>query len=409
MSSVQTMKSPSLFRIYFIAGISSLLISYLAIWVRFINDPVERTGSDFIAFYSAGRVAEEEGAAHVYDPSFQQDIQEEQVGFSLVPGQVLLYNHLPFLIPILRTVAGADYVGSFYRWIFLLIALYITGIMLLSQVLNDAGVDSRMTQLAGIGSFLFLPLFFSLMNGQDTAFLFLGASIWMYGLFSGKETIAGLGLSLTTIRPHIALILALPMLFSYRKVFWGFVLGSGILALFSFSILGIAGTRDFIDILVVSAGGEWYGMKQFAMFNLIGLLMRASPWLEADAIRLLGWVVYGIAIIGLCILWIRNKDLQDGKIGLTITLALFAVPHLHFHDLALLLIPIYEIVRLTSKHGGLKTSIAAVLPIAISLLLLLSNATPFLQYTVPYLIMLALAGYPHYLKHKSPITAPHQS
>jgi len=403
------MKSPSLFRIYFIAGISSLLISYLAIWVRFIDDPVERTGSDFIAFYSAGRVAEEKGAAHVYDPSFQQDIQEEQVGFSLVPGQVLLYNHLPFLIPILRTVAGADYVGSFYRWIFLLIALYITGIMLLSQVLNDAGVNSRMTQLAGIGSFLFLPLFFSLMNGQDTAFLFLGASIWMYGLFSGKETVAGLGLSLTTIRPHIALILALPMLFSHRKVFWGVALGSGLLAVFSLSILGMQGTREFIDILLISAGGEWYGMKQFEMFNLIGLLMRTSPWLGADVIRLLGWVVYGIAIISLCILWARNKDLQDGKIGLTVALALFAVPHLHFHDLALLLIPIYEIVRLTAEHGGLRTSTATGLPIAISLLLLLSNSSPFLQYTVPYLIMLVLAGYPHYLKYKSPITAPHQS
>src|SRR3972149_4511659 len=162
MSSVQTMKSPGLLRIFFIASISSLLISYLALWVRFINDPVERTGSDFIAFY-------------------------------------------------------------------------ITGFMLLSRLLKDAGVDSRMTQLAGIGSFLFLPLFFSLMNGQDTAFLFLGAAIWMYGLFSGKETVAGLGLSLTTIRPHIALILALPMLFSHRKVFWGVVLGAGLLAVFSLS------------------------------------------------------------------------------------------------------------------------------------------------------------------------------
>ena len=409
MSSVQTMKSPSLFRIYFIAGISALLISYLAIWVRFINDPVERTGSDFIAFYSAGRVAEEEGAAHVYDPSFQQDIQEEQVGFSLVPGQVLLYNHLPFLIPILRTVAGADYVGSFYRWIFLLIAIYITGIMLLGQVLNDAGVDSRMTQLAGIGSFLFLPLFFSLMNGQDTAFLFLGASIWMYGLYSGKETFAGLGLSLTTIRPHLALILALPMLFSHRKVFWGFALGSGLLAVFSLSILGLEGTREFIDILLISAGGEWYGLKENAMYNLIGLLTRASPWLEAGLIRLLGWIVYAIAIISLCILWAKNRIQENGHVRLTVTLALFAVPHLHFHDLALLLIPIYELIRSSMRSGGLKTSIAIGLPIASSLLFLISNATPFLQYTAPYLIMLALAGYPHYLTYKSPVTTPHQS
>jgi len=403
------MTSSSLHRIFIIAGIASLFLSYLGIWISLINDPVQRTGSDFIHFYSAGRIAQDKGISHVYDLALQQDYEEEQVGFPLAQGQVLPYNHLPFLIPILQIIVTANYVHSFYKWVLIMIVLYIISIIVLCQVLRRTGVDQRATLIPAIGGFLFLPVFFSIMNGQDTAFLFLGASIWMYGLFSGKETIAGLGLSLTTIRPQIALILALPMLFSYRKVFLGFILGSGILALFSFSILGIAGTRDFINILFVSAGGEWYGMKQFAMFNLIGLLMRNLPWMEADFIRLLGWVVYGSAIIGLCILWNRKKDLQDGKIGPTIALALFASPHLHFHDLALLLIPIFEIVRLTAKRGGLKSSIATALPIAISLLLLLSNISPVLQYTVPYLIMLVLAGYPHYQNYENPITAPHQS
>lgn len=403
------MKSSRLLRIFFIAGLVSLFISYLGIWVRFISDPVERTGSDFIAFYSAGRVAQDDGAAHVYRPLSQQQIQEEQVGFPLAPGQVLLYNHLPYLIPVLRLIVSADYVGSFYRWTFLLIALYVTGLMFLSQVLKDAGLDSRRTLLAGIGGFLFLPLFFSLMNGQDTAFLFLGAAIWIYGLLSGKEIVSGLGLSLTTVRPHIALILALPMLFSYRKAFLGFLLGSGILALFSFLILGIDGTREFIDILFLSAGGEWYGMKESAMYNLIGLLVRTMPWLGANTIRLVGWAIYIIAVIGLCILWTRHKNLQGGKIGLTVILALLTVPHLHFHDLALLLIPVYELMRSIARTGGVRIPIAIALPIAISLVLLLGNIAPLLQYTLPYLIMLALAGYSYSRDYETPVRAPHQS
>lgn len=409
MYSIQAMKSSSLLRIFFITAIASLFISYLGIWTRFINDPVERTGSDFIAFYSAGRVAQGQGMAHVYDPLSQQDIQEEQVGFSLVPGQVLLYNHLPFLIPILRSIVGEDYIESFYKWICLLILLYLTAILVLSRVLKEAGFDYRTTLLAGIGSFLFLPLFFSLMNGQDTAFLFLGASIWMYGLFSGKETVAGIGLSLTTIRPHIALILALPMLFSHRKVFWGFMLGSGMLAFFSLLILGIEGTQEFVNILLISAGGEWYGMKENAMYNLIGLLVRTVPSLEESTIRKISWGAYGIAILGLCILWGKNRDGQGGQLGLTVTLALFFAPHLHFHDLTLLLIPIYELIHTSSQNRQLETSIVMVLPITSSLLLLISNGSPYLQYTIPYLIMLALAGYPYHLKHKVPVTTPHRS
>ncbi|HVF25034.1 MAG TPA: glycosyltransferase family 87 protein [Anaerolineales bacterium] len=398
------MQTSGIRRVFVIAGIVSLFVSYLGIWIRFINDPVERTGSDFIAFFSAGRVAQNEGTAHVYDLNLQQEIQEHEVGFALVPGQVLLYNHLPFLIPILQAIVGPNYVTSFYLWVFLLISLYATGLLFLSRSLKDKEFASRDIRLAGVGSLLFLPLFFSLINGQDTALLFLGAAIWVYGLLSGKEMLAGFGLGLTTVRPHISIILALPMLFRYRKTFVGFVLGAGGLALLSILILGMEGTTEFINLIRISASGEWYGMKENAMFNLIGLLTRMLPGLGATVIRTIGWIVYGVTIIALCIFWARSTGLKCGKIGLTITLALFAVPHLHFHDLTLLLIPVYELIRSSTENARFKTSMATILPIAISLLLLLGNISPLLQYTFPYLIMLALAGYPYCPKHEVPIS-----
>lgn len=403
-SKIDFMPSASIRRIFLIAGIASLVISYLGIWIRFINDPVERTGSDFIAFYSAGRVAQSNGLTNVYKPLLQQQIQQEEVGFPLVQGQVLLYNHLPFLIPILRTIVSTNYVASFYRWIILLMALYIAGITILGRVIQQTGIEKSSILPTGIGAFLFLPVFFSLMNGQDTAFLFLGTAIWAYGLLSGKEFLAGLGLSLTTVRPHVALVLAIPMLFRYGKVFLGFLLGSGTLALLSVSIIGLDGTREYIDILLISSGGEWYGMKEYAMYNLIGLLTRAAPQLGAGAIRTLGWIVYGIAIIGLCILWFKARNSKEKLIGLTVTLALFAVPHLHFHDLALLLIPIYQLIRISRDTRNL-----TVLPIVLSLLLLLANISPFLQYSIPYLMMAALAGYPYYLESKNATVPPNSS
>ncbi|HXQ37706.1 MAG TPA: hypothetical protein VN843_27100, partial [Anaerolineales bacterium] len=126
-SKMEFMEAASLRRVFIITGIASLFVSYLGIWFRFINDPVERTGSDFIAFYSAGRVAQKEGMENVYNPVLQQQVQQQEVGFQLVQGQVLLYNHLPFLLPILQTLVNTSYVASFYRWVILLIALYIGG------------------------------------------------------------------------------------------------------------------------------------------------------------------------------------------------------------------------------------------------------------------------------------------
>jgi len=392
-----------------IAGLVSLFVSYLGIWMRMISDPVERTGADFIHFYSAGRIAQSQGATRVYDLSLQQRVQEEQVGFPLVPGQVLPYNHIPYLIPILKTIMTPDYIVSFYRWDLIMILLYISGAIILSLLLKQVDMNKGSISITAIGSILFLPVFVSLMNGQDTAFLFLGAAIWMYGLVSGKEYLAGAGLSLTTVRPHIALILALPMLFRHRKVFLAFALSAGSLVLLSVLILGVNGLREFINVLLITAGGEWYGTKQYAMFNLIGLLTRTAPWLQADTIRTIGWAVYGMITFLLCILWARTKDLQTGQIGLTVILALFSVPHLHFHDLALLLIPIYDLIRSSNREGQIKTSIATALPVAISLILLLSNVSPPLQYTIPYFIMFALAAWPYYAKRESSIIAQRQS
>ena len=167
-------------RTLIIAGVTSLFLSYLGIWSRFINDPAERTGSDFIAFYTAGRIAQNQGAEYVYDPRLQQEVQQEEVGFPLAPGQVLLYNHLPFLIPLLRMVVSADYVASFYRWVTFLLTLYVAGVIVLSRVLREMAIDRAPVFLTTIGALLFLPLFFSLINGQYTAILFLGTAVWVY-------------------------------------------------------------------------------------------------------------------------------------------------------------------------------------------------------------------------------------
>jgi len=405
---MQNLGRLTLRRIALFTSILSLIISYAGIWVRLINSRAERTGADFIHFYSAGRIAQEYGISHVYNLDLQQNYEEEQVGFALVPGQVLPFNHLPYIVPILKLIVSTDYVGSFCRWDLLIICLFIAGIVILGLGLKQAGIDRNSILLSGIGAFLFLPVFVSLQNGQDTALVFLGASIWVYGLLSKRDMLAGVGLSLTTTRPHISLMLAIPMVIRYRKVFLGFLFSAGILATLSVFLLGAFGTREFIDVLLLTAGGNWYGTHQEAMLNLIGLLLRTHP-LNAGILRMAGWIFYGVAIIILCVLWSRKRDLQDGRLGLTITLAIFAVPHLHFHDLSLLLIPVYELIRLGARDGRPRKEIAVILPIAISILLLVSNAAPLLRYSVPYLIMFGLAVYPYYSNLKLSTATQHRA
>src|SRR5215216_176008 len=108
-------------------GTSSLLIIYLVWWGRMIGDPVERSGADFIALYSAGRIAQAHGFASIYDIELQQKIEQEVVGFQLAEGHVLLYNHMPYLVPLLTLVSNDNYVESFKRWVLVLISIYLIG------------------------------------------------------------------------------------------------------------------------------------------------------------------------------------------------------------------------------------------------------------------------------------------
>jgi Glycosyltransferase family 87 len=377
-------------RVFVIAGLASLAVVYVALWMRMITDLSERTGSDFIVFFTAGRIAQTDGSVHIYEPELQQDIQQAEVGFPLVPGQVLLYNHVPYLIPILAVVVNGNYVASFIRWVVLLLVLGAGSVSILVGFLWQVGWRRADVWVAAAGMLAFFPFFVSLMNGQDTAFTFLGLCLWLVGLLTGLDWLAGLGLALTSIRPHVTVLLAVPFLFKRRKVFGWFCVGALVLGLVSLLSVGFAGMRGFLDLLLVSAGGGWYGLKEQVMVNLVGLLWRIAPGLGGNSIHMIGWVVYGLTLVGLCVLWVRSREIDERVIGLAVTVSLFASPHLHYHDLALLLLPLVAALLVLVRRGFLHTPNASLVPLAISLLLLFGSLIPGVKYNLPYLIMLLI-------------------
>jgi len=384
------MKRISIRRVFVLAGLMTLVVVYAILWLQMISSRAERTGTDFIVFFTAGRISQTNGFAHVYEPLYQQAVQQAEVGFQLAQGQVLLYNHVPYLIPILKILISGNYVASFYRWAALLLALCSASVILLAGVLQRAGWRRAEGWLAAAGMLTFFPLFVSLLNGQDTAFTFFGLCLYLVGFLTGRDWLAGLGLALTSIRPQVTVFLAVPFLFRKRKVFVWCCVAAGVLGVLSLVILGVEGMHGFLNLLLVSAGGEWYGLKEPLMVNLVGLLWRVTPWLGATNIHWIGWSVYGGTLIGLCILWARSRVITEKQIGLAVVLAVFAVPHLHYHDLTLLLVALASALIILVRGGFLRTEKAALVPLALSLALLFSNFVPVLKLNFPYLVMLLL-------------------
>ena len=376
---------------FILAGVAILISVYLFVWKMETADSNIYYTLDFNAFYTAGKIAKDEGASSVYNLEKQLHVQMTLQDRDIVPNELLSYNHVPFLIPLLREITNENFIASFARWAIILLAINIGCAIILLKNFLDFSRMERVVAASGI--ILFYPSIVSILKGQDSVIMLFGASLWMIGLIQKKDKMAGLGLALVTVRPHIALALAIPFIFRRRKVFLWFAIGASILALFSIALIGIEGALDFIQLLTISSRGEGFQLHPQIMFNLVGVLVRRFPSIPYNTLEIIAWLSFCISIVGTSILWRRSDEIGEAHIATMVILSLFTAPHLHHHDLALLLLPILANLRIFVLEKKIKTINASVIPLSISLALFVNNHLPS-RYPLLYLFMLILAILP---------------
>jgi hypothetical protein len=370
-------------RVLIASSLASLILSYSLLWWRAINNPVEFTGSDFITYYTIGSIGRQYGLDRVYDFELQKAVEERVVGFEVAPENVLPHNHLPFLNPVLVLLVIAtngNYILGFIVWNIILIGLYLTSVFI---ILNTETVTIERSTLNIASFMLFFPNFVSLLNGQDTALLVLGAAALFFGVLNRKEWAAGLGLALMTVRPHIALLLAIPFLFKERKVWWWFCAGALVLVLISIIPLGLTGLRDFYNIMLDTA----LKSRETAMINFIGLGRRLAPTIDPSIIRGIGWFLFFTAMIVLSVAWKLSNKLDGQLLGLAILAGLFFAPHLVYHDLAILIFPLMVSLSIWFERKSIQQEHIPLALLVISVILLLSFAWEVTMFIFPYLLM----------------------
>jgi hypothetical protein len=372
------------------AGLLSLALIYIVLWISMIHDPKQRTGSDFIGFYSFGRIAQTQGFENIYNVKAQENIEEAVVGFQVIPE---FYTHVPFIAVLADLIVDSNYINSFVRWAIVLLFLNAASSYLLLQPLRERDFGKEETFILFAGIFLFFPAFSAFMNGQDDAILLLGLAFWLWGMLSEKPFLAGLGLSLTIVRPQTALFLAIPFLFKQRKVLWGFALGGMILVIISWALIKTEGMINFINSLKVIESTIWIEPHTLDMPTISGMIRRNFKVIDVTLLRNLIWGCYLAGIIGFCIAWHRSKEILEKHIGLLALFSILLVPYAHYHDLVILLVPIVCLIRVLSSRKIIGTGLLSILPLIVSLIALVGFAGPgYLKFPLIYFVMLIL-GY----------------
>jgi hypothetical protein len=152
-------------------------------------------------------------------------------------------------------------------------------------------------------------------------------------------------------------------------------------------LVGWNGLVDFFRVLLVS--GQGYGFDIDIMITLMGAILRIFPDIDLGLFNILGYSGYSLAILFLCFLWARSHAIEFKHIGLAVLFSMVFSPHIHSHDLSLLLIPALGAATTLAGYKALSKKYAALLPLCASVLLAL-NDIPSTK-VITYLLMLALA------------------
>ena len=382
------MKKVNFRRVFLIAIIISLILSYSILWYRTITIPAQFTGTDFVPFFVTAQITRNEGSSYIYDIQLQQKYEEKLAGFDIQLEDVRIYLNPPFVVPLVNLIVVPDFVNSLILWELMMVLFILLAIGFL-YLLIRANFSRKIVVIFIVGIFLFFPGFKSVVIGQNSAILLLGASLWVYGLLTNKDWVAGLGLVIMTVRPHIALPLALPFLFKRKCIWWWFLLGTTLLAVFSLIFVGMDGILGFIKILFISVNAANTTTGEANMFNLIGVLIRMFPNGPVIIFRWLGWGVYLTSMIILCVIWFKSAEIKLKQIGLAVLITTFSAPHIHMHDLILWAIPLITLLLYTIQHDEY-TFWAASLPWWISFAFLICFFSPILEAIIPYIIYFLL-------------------
>lgn len=304
---------------------------------------------DFSIFYTAGQMLRRGDAHILYDSDAQLALQREFVKESFIRKGPLPYNHPPFEALVYLPLAYLPYSSAYFLALLVNLATLAAGIYIVQPWLGN--IRERFPILFVLVPLAFFPMFYSLIQGQDSVFLWAIYCLAYSEFRRKRELTAGLLLGLGLFKFHLVLPFAFVLMLCG---YWRSLVGIAISASVEFAVsLKIVGWNELLYyprfILTINRQLHRGVIVPENMPNLRGLLTGwpiLSPpprWLEAALLLLslgvLIWAAYR---------WNPRKvhDVTAWNMGFSLALiATFLVGyHSYTYDMSFLLLPILLII-----------------------------------------------------------------
>jgi hypothetical protein len=267
----------------------------ILIWLGMdsVTNPDLFSGDDFVEYWAAGRLNITGG--NPYDPA-QLHPLELQTG--LIEGDPVLWWSPPWVLSIMLPFSYPNYALSRTLWMVLSIIIIF---ICLTQLWNLYGGKNQYRWMAWILGFTFIPILDGLKKGQTSALLLLGLVGFLYFIQHRKYLLAGVFISLLTVKPHILYLFFLAViLWTIDQRKWRVIVGIFLSLLLMTAITWIANPKvlnQFIFALIHTPPAD-------LATPTIGGLLRFIFGVEKFWLQFLAPL---LGVIWLLIYWIRKR------------------------------------------------------------------------------------------------------
>lgn len=319
-----------------------LLLVYAAVFYQ-LRRQLFGGYSDFISFYTAGKILQRGAGHQLYDLDVQYGIQREVAPNVKIRSAALPFVRLPFEAWLFLPFAYLPYRAAFISWNLFSCGCLLGTVVILRREIPELRRFSLAFTFASVLSYF--PVFVTILQGQDSILLLM-IYVLAYKLLSENSYFAsGMILGLGIIK--FPLVLPFLILFIVRKklsVLSGFVVSSLLLLGISVATVGVSTAASYPKFLLsIDRVAMGVNVPQ-DMPNLRGLL---SVFPQAKLTHTMDAALLALLSLLLVIFAVRNwqPGSHNGRAGLRLGFSLNLVItilvsyHCHSFDLCLLGLP----------------------------------------------------------------------
>jgi hypothetical protein len=350
-------------RLWAVAGIwTGFLLTAFNVYAAVVTYvPQYLVRNDFRLVYGAALVGWRDGYAHLYDLAAQKTVVESLGAYwsPFINPPPLAWLGTPFLdLPFDTAIAV---------WTALVLAAALSVWLLVAP-------GAGLTRWAHLALFIGLfPTAFGIMVGQPVALVAAAVAGAWWLADRDRPILAGLALSLTAIKPQLALLVPLCLLVAgHRKTFAAWLVATAVMVAVALVLLGPDGLQRYREAL--SLASQWEPTRRYAVAGPIGL----GP--EVYAVEAV------VVVLAVFAAWRHRRAGAGLPIATGIVASLLFTPYVGFQDFAMLVVAGWLILRsgATSFQVALMVVGYALLELALVVL-----AAPILLAEAALLVSLA--------------------